>query len=374
MKPTKLCVGVLAPDLSGAHGWSQAAVSVIRALVRQGVAVRVVASRRSPDLDDLPVLKVLPDVVPPERFTLARLLACYPRVRHFLQGCDVLQNMVEVYAPLAALFAARLPVFMMGNGTYVNLPRMRRFPVGALYRWAFLRSTMICISHYTERTARAVLPALKTHVVTYAVGAPTLRGVTRAPAPVPTVLTVGGVKARKGTLELVEAMAQVRDVLPDVRCLVVGRADESHAYTRRVRAAIVQHHLEDTVTLTGFVDDATLRAYYAQAHVFVLPSVNNGHHFEGFGLVHLEASSLGLPVIGTTGCGVEDAVVHGETGLLVSQERLAQELPAAILTLLQDSALARRLGENGARRAAAYSWDDVARAFLALYDAHVGSA
>lgn len=362
-----LHVGVLAPDLSGSHGWSQASLGVIRALVRLGAEVRVVASRRSPNLDSLPVLKILPDVVPPEHWTLPRLLACYPQARHFLRGCDVIQNMVEVYAPLAALFAGQKPVFMMGNGTYVNLPRSRRAPIGALYRWAFQQSTMICISHYTQSVARAVMPSLQTAVVTYAVGAQRFGAITRTPAPVPTILTVGGVKERKGTLELMHAVATVRASLSDVRCVVVGRVDEQNTYTRRVRQAIADHHLEDAVTLTGFVDDATLQTLYAQAHVFVLPSINSGYHFEGFGLVHLEASSLGLPVIGTRGCGVEDAIVHGETGLLISQENIAQELPTAILDVLRHPDTARLMGEKGQRLAHAHTWDDVGRAFLDLY-------
>ena len=57
-----------------------------------------------------------------------------------------------------------------------------------------------------------------------------------------------------------------------------------------------------------------------------MASLNVGWKFEGFGLTLLEASAAGLPVIGTRDCGAEDAVIEGETGLLVAQSDLEHEL------------------------------------------------
>jgi phosphatidylinositol alpha-1,6-mannosyltransferase len=84
-------------------------------------------------------------------------------------------------------------------------------------------------------------------------------------------------------------------------------------------------------------------SWYGSAHVFALPSLNVGWKFEGYGLAHLEASAAGLPVIGTTDCGAADAIDDGVTGLLVTQAQVAERLPAAIIRLLSDPALAAQM-------------------------------
>ncbi|MBN2471593.1 MAG: glycosyltransferase, partial [Anaerolineae bacterium] len=99
---------------------------------------------------------------------------------------------------------------------------------------------------------------------------------------------------------------------------------------------------------------------------FALPAINVDDKFEGFGLVYLEAGAAGLPVIGTLGCGAEEAIVAGETGLLVPQSD-AGALAAALGQLLADPALRARLGAAGRERAAAYSWANIAAQVRAAY-------
>jgi phosphatidyl-myo-inositol dimannoside synthase len=108
--------------------------------------------------------------------------------------------------------------------------------------------------------------------------------------------------------------------------------------------------------------------WHGAADVFVLPSINAGWKFEGYGLVHMEASAAGLPVIGTTGCGVEDTVDDGVTGLLIPQSEIAEKLPQAILGLLSNPEKARRLGEAGKAKARRQTWDHVAGQMIALYE------
>jgi phosphatidylinositol alpha-1,6-mannosyltransferase len=92
--------------------------------------------------------------------------------------------------------------------------------------------------------------------------------------------------------------------------------------------------------------------------------------FEGFGIVYLEAAASGTPCIGTTGCGAEDAIVDGRTGLLVEPEPAAVE--AALQRLLEDEELRARLGAEGRAHAARSSWRDNAGRVLALYDEVLG--
>ncbi len=153
---------------------------------------------------------------------------------------------------------------------------------------------MVCVSHYTARAAERAVPGIKTAVVNNGVDYARFGAVEHIGGG--GVLAVGAVKARKGVIELVRAMALV----PGVRCAIVGSLTMEADYVERVRAEIARLDLGDRVILTGRVADAELLRYYAEADVFVMASLNVGWKFEGFGLTLLEASAAGLPVIGTT--------------------------------------------------------------------------
>jgi glycosyltransferase involved in cell wall biosynthesis len=172
-------------------------------------------------------------------------------------------------------------------------------------------------------------------------------------------LTVGAIKVRKGTRELVQALALVREHIPDARLIVVGTPDAEPGYAAAVRDDIARLGLSDAVTLTGRIPEAALRAHYAAAHVFALPSQNVGSKFEGYGLALIEASAAGLAVVGSRGCGAEDAVEDGVTGLLVPQHDPAA-LAAALIDLLNDPAQSAQMGAAGRIAAAARTWDAAA--------------
>lgn len=366
-------IGLITADLTPQSGWATYSLHLAQALHAAGVQVRIVAPHSSPSLDPLPVLPILPSVTPPERLTLFKLAQRMPQVRDHLRDCDIIHTTVEVYAPLAAAIAAKRPLFMTGHGSYVNLPRFRRFPVDALYRWAFRQAHLIAVSRYTAQAAARVVPTMPATVINNAVDAarfqqvPSLAMVNEQKRG-PTILTAGGIKKRKGTLPLIEAVAQVRQTIPDIQCVVLGTTTAEPHYTAQVQATIDRLNLHDHVQLRGFVDDSTLLAWYGAADVFVLPSINDGWKFEGFGLVHLEASAAGLPVIGTTGCGVTDAIDHNITGLLVDQSRLADDLPRAILDVLQNPARAAQMGAAGRQKAQAQTWQVVAQQVIHRYE------
>jgi phosphatidylinositol alpha-1,6-mannosyltransferase len=183
----------------------------------------------------------------------------------------------------------------------------------------------------------------------------------------PTVLSVGAIKARKGTLALVRAMVKVREIISDVQCIIIGSLDAEPDYAAQVQTEIETLRLSDTVRLLGRIPDDALLRWYGASDVFALPSLNVDWKFEGYGLSLMEGSAAGLPVIGTTDCGAEDAVENDVTGLLVSQTNIDSELPEAIIRLLTDKALARHMGSAGREKAAHHTWDDVARRMIEIY-------
>jgi phosphatidylinositol alpha-1,6-mannosyltransferase len=93
--------------------------------------------------------------------------------------------------------------------------------------------------------------------------------------------------------------------------------------------------------------------------------------FEGFGIVYLEASACGKPVIGTRHCGAEDAIVEAETGFLVEPEVPA--VAAALERLFAQPELGRRLGHAGREHALSNTWDKNAALVLALYREALGA-
>lgn len=373
-------IGFITGDLTTGHGWARYSLSLITALRACGVRVTVVASRNSPSDFEYPVYPILPNLTPAESWTLPKLALKIPDARQRLADCDLIHTTVEPFAPLGSWIAGKRPHIISGVGTYTALPILRRWPVGALYRRTFLgAAAMVCISHYTERRLLQAVPGVRSHVVVLGVDTQKVNQELAQVQPLEkrglTVVALGAVKPRKGTLELVRAMAVVCQQIPDAQCVIVGRTDSDSAYTERIQAEIETLGLQNNVQMTGFITDPLGPARWLKtADVFVLPSLNEGWRFEGFGLVHLEASAAGLPVIGTRDCGSEDAIDDGVTGLLVSQQNIAEELPAAILTLLRDPEKRQQMGAAGREKAMHRTWERVATQMRDIYEQILGTS
>lgn len=361
-------IGILAPDLSHAHGWAQAALSTVEALGRAGVQMTVIAARNSPDVPGLTLHKVLPNITPIESLLPLRQWLTLRTLQPLLRDCDLIHALVEPYAPLAQWLSRGRPYVVTGHGTYVQLGQLTRWPFSQIYQRALGGAQLACVSHYTAQVAARALPGVKTRVIPNGVNAEKFLALPdrRTEPHPPMVLAVGALKARKGTLQLVRAMAMVRETLPDAQCWIMGRA--RGAYADQVRAEIERLGLQNNVLLKGFVTEAELLEAYSRADVFCVPSVNEGPRFEGFGLVYLEASAAGLPVIGTTDTGATDAIDNGVTGLLVPQARLETALAPALASLLTDGALRQQMGAAGRLKAADQTWDTTAQALIDLYN------
>ena len=370
MNSQPLHFGFLAADLTHNHGWAHYGLSLLLALRRAGVNVTVVAARNSPLIQAVTVLPLLTTVDPLEGGMLAKQMLALQRVSRAFSSCDLVHSAIEPYAPLAALVAGKRPLVVTGHGSYVRASHERPFPANRIYEWAFRRALLVCVSHYTAAQADVAMPGIRAAVVNNGVDVERFAQLPALETPQrrPTVLSVGAIKARKGTLALVRAMAKVRESIPDVQCVIIGTLEAEPKYAKQVQAEIEMLQLEETVHLLGRVSDNVLLDWYGKADVFALPSLNVDWKFEGYGLSLMEASAAGLPVIGTTECGAEDAVDDGITGLLVSQTNIDAELPKAIIRLLTDPSLARRMGEAGRAKAADHTWDDVAEQMIEIYE------
>jgi phosphatidylinositol alpha-1,6-mannosyltransferase len=157
----------------------------------------------------------------------------------------------------------------------------------------------------------------------------------------PVVACISRMVPRKGQDTLITAWPQVRAQVGDAVLLLVGDGP----YAPKLKRLAGVRGLDDVI-FTGPVPWADLPAYYDAADVFAMPcrTRRGGLDVEGLGIVYLEASATGLPVIGGDSGGAPDAILDGETGYVV---RDVPGVAARITELLTDPAKARAMGEKG---------------------------
>ncbi|MET8043867.1 glycosyltransferase family 4 protein [Micromonospora sp. NPDC005215] len=160
----------------------------------------------------------------------------------------------------------------------------------------------------------------------------------------PVVVCVSRLVPRKGQDMLIRALPEIRRRVPEAALLIVGGGP----YRATLEKLARQTGVERDVVFTGSVPSAELPAHYAAGDVYAMPcrTRNRGLDVEGLGIVYLEASATGLPVVAGDSGGAPDAVREGETGYVVRGRDVAQ-LADRVARLLADRDLARQLGAAG---------------------------
>lgn len=115
----------------------------------------------------------------------------------------------------------------------------------------------------------------------------------------------------KGYDKIIQALPQIRQQIPNIHYVLVGKGDDRS----RIEQLVESLNLQTCVTLAGFVPDQELSDYYNLCDVFAMPSKG-----EGFGIVYLEALASGKPTLGGNQDGAIDALCHGELGALVNPD------------------------------------------------------
>lgn len=182
----------------------------------------------------------------------------------------------------------------------------------------------------------------------------------------PFILGVGAVKSRKGYEVSLRAFARLKTDFPRLRYVIVGSQTDEPEYFARLTEMARELDVENDIDFRTKVSDSELNELYDRASVFVLTSVNLGFHFEGFGMVFLEAAAHGLPSVGTLGNGIADAVENGTTGILVPQYD-PEATARAIKAILSDTAKAERMSIRARAFAREHDLPHLARCYEALY-------
>lgn len=174
----------------------------------------------------------------------------------------------------------------------------------------------------------------------------------------PEILYVGRLDPYKNVPQLVAAFGHALNQLPpDTRLRIIGPPDERYPEAMSLAR---QLELFPRMDWEGHVDDRTLLEAYRRAAVLVLPS-----HYEGFGLPVAEAMACGTPVICSNASSLPE--VAGDAAITVTPGDL-HELSDALIRVLTDEPLFRKLAEAGPARAARFTYENMARETLAVYE------
>ncbi len=157
------------------------------------------------------------------------------------------------------------------------------------------------------------------------------------------IVCVGRLVHRKGQDKLIEAMPLVLKQFPDAALLLVGQGPIKSMLDKLIR----HHGIEHNVIFTGRIKFDDLPKYIQLGELFAMPSRDRffGLEVEGLGIVYLEASACGVPVIVGKSGGAPDAVLENQTGLIVDGTS-KEEISAAICKLLADKDLAAQMGRR----------------------------
>ncbi|MBA3660076.1 MAG: glycosyltransferase [Gemmatimonadales bacterium] len=292
------------------------------------------------------------------------------------RGADVIHAHWAIPTGPAAVMAARrlgLPsvITMHGGDVYVNPEQGYDFPT----RWYVRPALRWTLNHAGALTAitedcrqhalRAGAPADRIRLVFN--GTDLRRFSPAGPAdPVPDLMfgprmifACRQLFPRKGIRFLIEAVAKLKPVYPDLKLVLAGDGFERPELVRLA----AELGLGADVTFLGWVPNVDLPRYYRASSVSVIPSLE-----EGFGIPAAEAMGCEVPVVASDAGGLPEVVEHGVTGLVVPRGDSAA-LATAIGSLLANPGLRRRMGIAGRERALKlFDWDRSAERFEQVYE------
>jgi phosphatidyl-myo-inositol dimannoside synthase len=303
------------------------------------------------------------------------------RVRHLADEVGASLVVIDPAMPLALIGPALgdLPFAVVLHGAEVTAPG--RLPASRQVLAAVLARARlaVCAGAYPASQARRVAGARLPPVVEVPPGIDTerFRPLTAAarrkaraelglPAEGPVVVSVSRLVPRKGMDVLIDAAAALAPSFPTLMVAVAGAGRDRARLDRRIAS------IRAPVRMLGEIAAEELPRLYGVADVFAMACRDRwaGLEQEGFGMVFLEAAACGVPQVAGRSGGADEAVVHGETGIVVDEPRDTGRVAAALRRMLTDEALRRRMGKAARQRAEKhFAWDLLApRLAAALAD------
>jgi phosphatidyl-myo-inositol dimannoside synthase len=322
---------VLTQTLRPQSGWGTYSHNAVRGLAARHHEVIVLVEKKSGE-NFCREESVLPNPLSLLNSPVSRILTAwkiYAAVKkHKPDAIHVIPEPYALALPVIRMFTALPPWTMVLFGTYGVLPLTQPHTRALMEKIYLQAGGILACSNYTfgqvaaalgQYSPPSVLAAVraKTQMFRLGIDPPAVR-TRRDAGEVKRVVFVGEVKERKGVMELLQGFSlfkQQHDI--PVQLDIVGNFREDDPYVRTLREYMNKHRLTEHAFLRGRVSNEELEEAYAGADAFAMLSKQRGAHFEGFGMVFLEANARGIPVIGSTGSGCEEAIDDGVSGYAV---------------------------------------------------------
>lgn len=363
-------ISIITSNISSRSGWGRYSLSIVDQYERLHINYNIITEKEYPSIKG--EYNILLPLNNPFNFLYniykVRQLTKRSEIVHAFDGWPY-----SVYAYFAVL-GTNKKLFINGVGTYSVLP-FDNFIKSFFLKRAYCRAKRIfCISHYTKNKilekikldnlevvllGKANIPKIdKNKIDKYNMK----HGITDNNYPI--FLSVGAIKARKGQYYSTQAISKLYKEYPNFRYFILG-SDADRNYVNIINKYSNDAKISENVIIINDADEEELAFFYSISDIFILNSVNDCGHFEGFGLVFLEAAAFGLPVIGSRDCGIEDALIDGHNGYLSEQKNI-EDIYRNILKILKSDG--EKLRENSIKFSNNFSWDKTVKQYLKYYD------
>lgn len=273
-----------------------------------------------------------------------------------------------IFSPLM-LFSVK-SYFVTAHGTYIPTSLDHRYYRYLVSRFLRKAKGIVCVSNFTKNEILKRQSLSNAFVINNGVHFNKFHNYSKNKSNnsnAKVILGVGALKKRKGFDIAIKAVGKIKKDIPNLKYYIVGDQSDKKNFSN-LQKIVDDSGLSENVIFLSDISDKELIELYSNAHVFILtPVVLNDNNFEGFGLVYLEANACGIPVIGTKGCGAEDAIKDGYSGILVEQNNVDQTAEA-LNRILTDDTFASQLGRNAVVWAKKFDWQNICLKYQNIYD------
>lgn len=338
------------------NGWGKYASDLIYGVKKEGHEVAIL-KEQDDGFEGAPILRRGPG-----------LFVSAIKARKYLRDCDII-HALDVYpygiiAYIANLFLGKKLV-LTAQGTYSIAPLYNKKTAFLSKMVCSSANSVIAISNFTKQELVKKVGNKKIEVINHGISLGEFYK-KHIETEEKFILSVGALKYRKGYHISIPAYAAARKRFPHLKYKIVDDQGDPH-YFGQLKNLVAQHGIEDGIEFLSDISDKELSLLYQKAKLFILTSVNVNYNFEGFGLVFLEAAAAGLPVIGTLGNGIEDAVKKGYNGTMIPQNDI-EKTAEAIANIVSDRKKWDNMSNNSYAWAEEHKLDDVIKRYISIYE------
>ena len=178
----------------------------------------------------------------------------------------------------------------------------------------------------------------------------------------PILITLARLELRKGHQNVLHSIKKLKDNFPNIQYVIAGEGPERNSLIKLTKDLEIQDH----VIFLGEVNDQQKKEIFESASLMVMPTSDQIHNrsVEGFGIAYIEAAIFGICSVATNIGGVSDAIIDGETGILINSEN---DLYDCLNKILSDKIKLNKLGNQAKERALQrFSWNVVIEKYLGI--------